>query len=128
MLIYDDFIKLRIMSTKFQFNQKQLSIQKKNWIGLISRPFLVSDYNVKIIKLEPSDTLNCQPLFKHFILQTILHVFYLFMFLRKKILFTKKRAIFFLDLVWGGICCYSINGSVLPVHFLLGFRSSFYEV
>ena len=39
---------------------------------------------------EPSDILNYKPFFKHYILQTILHLFLLFIFVWKKIFCSKN--------------------------------------
>ena len=55
---------------------------------------------IRFIELtEPSDTLKYTPFFNHFILQTIYTYFY-------------SRILHFSDSVWGGIWCYSIEGSV----------------
>ena len=59
-------------------------------MGVILFPSSISNYEMKLrdmsvgIELieptEPSDTLNYKPFFKHCILQTILHLFLLFIF------------------------------------------------
>ena len=67
---------------------------------------------------EPSDTLNYMSFFKYCILQTILHIFLLFIFEWNKISCSKNWAVHFFDLVWICIQCYSIEGSVFLVLFL----------
>ena len=69
-------------------------------------PPLFSDYKVKIRRdykvkklIEPSDTLNYKPFFKHGILQSILHVFLLFIFAWIKIFFFKNWDIFYIFLI-----------------------------
>ena len=52
---------------------------------------------------EPSDTLNYKLFFKHCILQTILHVFFLFIFVWNKILCSKNWAVFYIFLIWLGV-------------------------
>ena len=54
---------------------------------------------------EPSGALNYKPFLKHCILETILHVFLLFIFMWNKL--------HFFDLVWIGIRFYSIKGFFL---------------
>ena len=57
-----------------------------------------------LIKLtEPSDTLIYKPSFKHCILQTVLHVFLLFIFVWNKIFFSKNWAVFYIFLIWLGV-------------------------
>ena len=66
------------------------SVSRKKYDGVILFPSSISNYEIKLrdvsvgielIKLtQPSDTLNYKPFFKHCILQTILHVFLLFIF------------------------------------------------
>ena len=61
--------------------------------------------------IEPSDILNYKLFFKHCTLQTIFHVFLLFIFvwnktLEQNFLFKKQSHILHLpDLIWGSIRC-----------------------
>ena len=62
--------------------------------------------------IEPSDTLNYKPFFKHCILQTILNVFLLFIFVRIK---TDRICLIWF---WSDIRCYRIKGSMFLVLFV----------
>ena len=70
---------------------------------------------------EPSDTLNYRPFFKHCILQTVLHIFFCLHLCGTKSFVLKTKLyftfFFFFDLVWVGIRCYCIKGSVFLVLF-----------
>ena len=146
MLIYDDnsknatvysirifaffkVFKLRSMCVKLQVNQQHFSIQEK----VCWRLFYPHSHNrqwlwgqntpvgIRLIELtQSSDTLNYKPVFKQCILQIILHIFVLFIFLCNKIFFSRNWALFYIifDLVWGGIRCYSIEGSVFLALFV----------
>ena len=79
---------------------------EKNMMGIISLPLT-----------EPSDPLNYKPIFKHCILQTVLHIFLLY-FCRTKSFVLKTELYFtFFDLVLFGAWGYSITGSVILVPF-----------
>ena len=52
---------------------------------------------------EPSDTLNNKPFVNHCILQTILHVFLLFIFVWNKIFCCKNWTVFYNFLKWFGL-------------------------
>ena len=55
---------------------------------------------VELIELTESfDTLNCKPCFKHCILQTILHLFILFLFVWSKIFCSKTWSVFYIFLI-----------------------------
>ena len=118
--------KLRSMCAKLQVNQQHFSIQEKVCWRLFyphSHPpsvIMRSKYTGGNKLTQPSDTLNYKPVFKHCILQTILHIFVLFIFLCNKIFFSRNWALFYItfDLVWGGIRCYSIEGSVFLTLFV----------
>ena len=60
---------------------------------------------IRLIELiEPSDTSNYKSFFKHRILQTILHVFWLFIFVWNKIFFSKNLfAVFYNFFIWLGL-------------------------
>ena len=49
---------------------------------------------------EHSDTLNYKPFFKNCVLQTILHIFLLFIFVWNKIFCSKNWAVFYTFLIW----------------------------
>ena len=73
--------------------------------------------------------INYKAFFKHCTLQIILHCFYC-LYLHtpnstKKLFALKTEPYFiFFDLVWVGIQCYSVKGSVLLVLFVQGYRES----
>ena len=70
---------------------------------------------------EPSDTWNCEPFFKHCILQTILHVILLFKFVWTKYFVPKTKPCYiyiYFFLVRGDIRCNSIKASVFLVLFV----------
>ena len=134
-MIYDDFSKkchvilkncflsyLVFVSSFKSRNSSSLSRKKK--MGIISIPHPISNYEAKICEwttdkvhnrvhwtTEPSDTLNYKLFFKRCILQTILHVFSLFIFVQNKIFCSKKWAV--------------LEVTVFKV---LGFWWSFYKV
>ena len=58
---------------------------------------------IGLIELTEPYTLNYKPFFKHCILQTILHVFSLFIFVWSKILCPKNWAIFYIFFVSFGL-------------------------
>ena len=128
MLIYDDFIKKYwVIIQKFFFaflnvfpllsmsvpNFKSInssSLSKKKYGGgnvTPTSPQRLGGWNTSmgiwlIESAEPSDTLNYKLFFKHWIIQTILHVILLLTFVRNKIFCSKNSYILhFLDLVWG---------------------------
>ena len=55
------------------------------------------------IELYLSDTLNYKPFFKNCILQTVLHVFSLFIFMWNNIFCYKNWAVFYILLIWFGV-------------------------
>ena len=77
---------------------------------------------IELIKVtEPSDTLNYKPLFKQWVLQTILHIFSLLIFAWNKIFYSKKWAVFYIFLFRLGLRCirrYSIKGSMFLALFV----------
>ena len=103
------------------------SLFRKNYNGSNFTPIsrqLLRDQNMSagiglVELIDPSHTMNCKPFFKRWILRTILHVA-LHLHLRGKKSFVLKSELHFIffDLVWGGIRCYSIKGSVFFVLFL----------
>ena len=66
---------------------------------------------------ELFDTLNCKPFFKHYILQTILHVFLLCIFVWNKTFCSKNRAFFYILFIWF-YRCYSMKVSMFLVLFV----------
>ena len=73
---------------------------------------------IELIELTAfPDTLNYKSFFKHCILQTILHASFLFVFVWNQIFCSKSWAVFYIlfDLVWSGIRCCSIKGSLFLV-------------
>ena len=69
--------------------------------------------------MELFDALNYESFFENCILQTILHVFLFFIFVWNKILFKKLSCVLnLLGLVWGGIRCYNIKGSMFLLLFV----------
>ena len=68
----------------------------------ITRSAYVGGNRVNWDLIEPSDTWNYNSFFKHFILQTILHVFLLFIFLWSKVCCCKNWAVFYMYLIWLG--------------------------
>ena len=104
---FEDF--LTYLVCVFQVNKQQFSIQKKydgdNSTLTLRRRLQGQNTSVGIALTEltkPSDTLNYRPFFKHCVLQTVLHVLFLFIFVWKKTLCSKKRAVFYIVLIWFG--------------------------
>ena len=93
------------------------SLWRKKYDGSSFTPIPVRNYSVT----EPSDTLNYKPLLKHCILQTILHLFLLFVFVWNKIFCCRN---------WSVFCFFICFGVVFGVTVLkiLCFWCSFYKI
>ena len=94
---------LMLLSTcaKFQVNKQEFPIRRKVWLeywgsftaNTTQRELLQGQNTLVRIFLiestEPSDTLDYEPFFKHCILQTVLHIFLLYIFVLRKIYCSK---------------------------------------
>ena len=73
-------------------------------------------------RTEPSDTFNYELSFKHCILQTVLHIFLLFIFAWNKIFCSINWAAFYIFLIWFKV---PLGVTILKV---LCFWCSFYKI
>ena len=91
---------------KFQVNKQQFSLSKENdrdnFTPTIHKQFQGQNTSVGIELIEltdPSDTLNHRPFFKHYILQTVLHVLFCFYLCETKP-FVLKTELYLYFLIW----------------------------
>ena len=93
-------------SLKSSVNSSSLSRKKYdggNFIPAFCQRLQIQNTSLGIglIELsEHSDTLNYKPFFKNCILQTVLHIFLLFMFVWNKTFCSKNWAVFYIFLIW----------------------------